>query len=84
MAKDKLTDFTTDQLKKRKRTTSIFIILLIAATLLSLGALLYDNIWGNATETYLVAPAGMCILIAILLSQGLKKINKELVERKDK
>jgi len=84
MAKDKLTDLTTDQLKKRKGTTSILIILLIVASILSLGALIYDIIWGNATETYLVAPAGMCILLAIIFSQGLKKINKELAERKDK
>ncbi|MBN1388989.1 MAG: hypothetical protein JW965_11120 [Bacteroidales bacterium] len=84
MVKDKLTDFTTDRLKKRKRTTSILIILLIVASILSVGALLYDVIWGNATETYLVAPAGMCILLAIIFSQGIKNINKELAERKDK
>jgi hypothetical protein len=84
MVKDKLTEFTIDRLKKRKRTTSILIILLIVATFLSLGALLYDAIWGNATETYLVAPAGMCILLALLMSQGLKGINKELAKREDK
>ena len=81
MAKGDLSELTTIQLKRRKRTSSILIVILIAASVLNVGLLLYDNIWGIGTETFLAAPAIMCVLLAIIMGQGLKKINKELAER---
>ena len=83
MAKGDLTELTTIQLKRRKRTSLILIVILIVASVLNVGLLLYDNIWGDSTETYLAAPAIMCALLAIIMSQGLKKINIELAARND-
>jgi hypothetical protein len=82
MAKKNLSELTSIQLRRRKRTSTMLIAILISASVLHLGLLFFDIIRGDGTETYLAAPAGMCVILAIIMSQGLKKINTELAERK--
>jgi hypothetical protein len=81
MAREQLGDYSTERLIKRKKTASILLVILIAAIVLDSAALIYELILGNGFQTYLFVPAAACLVIAIIMNSGLKKIKEELAKR---
>ena len=84
MAKEKLEEFSTERLNKRKKLVSVILVLLIVAAVLDGALFIYDLITGNGFETYLFVSTIMCFGFAIFMYKGLKNINKELARRNDK
>ena len=83
MAREQLEDISAERLIKRKKTTSILLVILIAAIVLDSAALIYELILGNGFQTYLFVPAGACLVIAVIMNSGLKKIKEELANRQN-
>jgi hypothetical protein len=81
MAREQIEDISIERLIKRKKIASTLIVILIAAIVLDSAALIYELILGNGFQTYLFFPAGACLVIAIILYSGLKKIKEELAKR---
>jgi hypothetical protein len=80
MAKN-IEDLSTKLLQKKRRTAIILIRLLVIVGVLSLLALLYELIWGNANDFLMVTPAFVCIVFALFMAQDVKKIDEELSKR---
>ena len=81
MAREQLEDISAERLIKRKKTASILLVILIAAIVLDSAALIYEFILGNGFQAYLFVPAVACLVIAIIMNSGLKKIKEELAKR---
>ena len=83
MAQEKIEEFSTERLKKRKNLVLIVLVLLIAAVVLDGAAFIYDLISGNGFSFYLFLPVIVCFFFVIIMYKGLKKIKEELTKRKD-
>ena len=80
MAKN-IEDLSTERLQKKKRTAIILIRLLVIVGVLSLLALIYDIIWGNANDLIMITPMAICFIFALFMNQDVKKIERELSNR---
>jgi hypothetical protein len=83
MANEKIEEFSTERLNKRKKFVSILLVILIAAAVLDGAAIIFDLITGDGFETFLFIPAIVCSGFAIYMYMGLKNVNKELAHRED-
>jgi hypothetical protein len=87
MAKEKLEDLSIEQLRKRRKTVSIFLGIyagIIAITLIIVVfGILMDGKRFNSIAASLV-PGIVLIFFLILMFNGRKKIDEELAKRNDK
>jgi hypothetical protein len=81
MAK-KIEELSTESLLKRKRLASALIWLMIFAILISLAASVYDYFQeGEFNLPAFLGSISACLVAALTLSLGLKKIREELDRR---
>ena len=83
MEKGKFANLTTRQLQKRKKFSSILLVILIAAVVLDGSVLIYNSVIGKGFLNTLFAAAAACIVIIIPIYMGKKKIEEELKNRED-
>ena len=81
MAKEKLEDLTGDQLRKKKKTASILIWILIGVGALSLIAGVWQYVNEELENMSNVVPGFVCLFLALVMYSGIKKINRELKSR---
>jgi membrane protein CcdC involved in cytochrome C biogenesis len=83
MAKEKLEDFTTEQLKKRRKFASFIVGILIGLFIVSMTIAVLESLdigeWGNSST---LVPGLACLVVAIPMVVSFKKISKELEKRK--
>jgi len=84
MTKKSIEDLSSEKLNKRKIFGSILLLILIVAAVLDAAMVIYDIILGNGINIPLIAPAIACIVIAVPIFMGLKKINQDLKRRNAK
>ena len=82
MAQEKLEDLSIEMLKKRKKTTKFFIVLMAVTILLNIGLMVFTFVRDGKINFGVYIPTGFVpILFLIIFNNGLKKINIELERR---
>ena len=81
MAKEKLEDLSTEELKKRKKFVLLLIGVCIGIALFSLGLMFFK---GSLVMISSFVPGLVLIMIAGFMFMGGKRIDKELAKRNDK
>jgi|ETNmetMinimDraft_26_1059896.scaffolds.fasta_scaffold05594_4 Na+-transporting NADH:ubiquinone oxidoreductase subunit NqrD len=84
MKKEDFENLSSEQLKKKRKHGTILLIILFSAIILSVSITIYRQINGFdydiASNTALIA----CLVIALPIYMGRKKIDTELRNREDK
>jgi hypothetical protein len=83
MEKGKYVNLTTGQLRKRIKSASIFLWILVAAVVLDGSALIYNLVIGKGFNNTLFVLIAACIVIFIPIYTGKKKIEEELKNREE-
>lgn len=81
MAEERFEELSTERLTRRKNLGSALLFILIAAAVLDGAAFIYDLFTDNKVNIYLMIMAIACLIIALPISLGLKKVKKELAGR---
>ena len=79
----KLENLTTEQLRKRKKSASILLVILIAGVVLDSSVLIFVLIVGDGFNISLIGAAIACFVIYIPIFLGKKKIDEELKNREN-
>jgi hypothetical protein len=81
MAKEKLEDLSIEELKKRKKFAFLIVGVCIGISLVSLGLGLLSFFKGRLEGISSFVPGLVLIMIAVIMSLGVKKIDAELARR---
>ena len=82
MAKKKLEDVSLDTLRKSKKFGVVLLCVLISAATLSIIIVLRDFIGEKQLDTTLLISASPCLVCALPIYLGIKKVNGEISRRK--
>jgi hypothetical protein len=82
MAEQNLKDLSQDKLKKRKRLGIAVLCLLLGAAILEIIIILVDFINKKQPDFRLLGGAAACLVVALPIYLGIKKINEEISRRK--
>ena len=84
MANEKLEDFTTEQLRKRRKFASFLVGILVGLFIVSMTIAVLQSLnfgeWGDSST---LVPGLACLVVAIPMVVSFKKISKELEKRKN-
>ena len=84
MKKEDIDNLSSEKLKKKRKYSTILLIILLSAIILSVSLTIYRQINGLgydiAANTSLIA----CLVVALPIYMGRKKIDTELRNREDK
>jgi hypothetical protein len=84
MAKEKLEDLSIEQLKKKKKSVSIFMGICIGIVILNIVVLVFSLVKGSLENIATLVPGFVLVFFIIVMFAGVKKIDEELAKRNDK